>query len=118
MPDPQVDVLRGTLDLLILKALSWGRSHGYAVARWIEQATGDALVIEEGSLYPALHRLEDRGLIASDWGLSQNNRRARYYTLTPTGRRALRAESATWARFARAVFAALEAPANPVEAAS
>ena len=113
MRETQVDVLRGTLDLLILRALSWGRTHGYAVARWIERATGDALAIEEGSLYPALHRLADRGLVVSDWGLSDNNRRARYYTITTAGRRALRAESASWERFARAVFAALAAPADP-----
>lgn len=112
MPEP-VDLLRGTLDLLILKALSWGKAHGYAVARWIEQATDDALQIEEGSLYPALHRLEERGLIESTWGLSENNRRARYYTLTGDGRRQLKQESAMWSRFARAVFAALDAPASP-----
>jgi len=111
-----VDVLQGTLDLLILKALSWGRAHGYAVARWIEQATDDALRIEEGSLYPALHRLEERALVAAEWGLSENNRRAKYYTLTAEGRRRLRSESAAWHRFAKAVFAALDAPANPVVA--
>ena len=112
-----VDLLRGTLDLLVLKALSWGTAHGYAVARWIEQATHDALRIEEGSLYPALHRLEERGLIEAEWGLSENNRRARFYTLTAAGKKALRAESATWAKFARAVFAALDAPANPAAVA-
>jgi len=116
MSDP-VDLLRGTLDLLVLKALSWGTAHGYAVARWIEQATHDALRIEEGSLYPALHRLEERGLIEAEWGLSENNRRARFYTLTAAGKKALRAESATWAKFARAVFAALDAPANPAAVA-
>ncbi|OGU01962.1 MAG: PadR family transcriptional regulator [Gemmatimonadetes bacterium GWC2_71_10] len=108
-----VDVLRGTLDLLVLKALSWGKAHGYAIARWIEQTTDDALRIEEGSLYPALHRLEQRGLVEADWGLSENNRRARYYVLTAEGRRALRTESASWDRFSRAVFAALQAPAGP-----
>ena len=108
-----VDVLRGTLDLLILKALSWGPAHGYAVAAWIERATADALRIEEGSLYPALHRLEERGLVDASWGLSENNRRAKFYSLTAAGRRALRAEAANWSRFATAVFAALEAPANP-----
>ncbi len=113
MPAPPVDLLRGTLDLLILKALSRGRTHGYGVARWIEDATGEALRIEEGSLYPALHRLEERGLVETEWGLSENNRRARYYRLTPAGRRRLRTESDSWTRFARAVFAALEAPANP-----
>lgn len=113
MPDNQVDILRGTLDLLILKAVSWGPVHGYAVARWIEQATGDALPIEEGSLYPALHRLEERGLVDGDWGLSANNRRARFYRLTAEGRRALRAQADNWERFASAVFSALKAPASP-----
>ena len=112
MPKPSVDVLRGTLDLLILKAVSWGPSHGYSVARWIEQATDDVLRIEEGSLYPALHRLETRGWVATEWGLSDNNRRAKYYTLTATGRAQLRAEAATWTRYAEAVFAALNAPAR------
>jgi PadR family transcriptional regulator PadR len=113
MAESSVEVLRGTLDLLILKAVSWGPTHGYAVARWIEQATDDVLRIEEGSLYPALHRLETRRWIAADWGLSDNNRRAKYYTLTPKGRAQLRLEKATWTRFAGAVFAALEAPAQP-----
>ncbi len=112
MPIPQTDVLRGTLDLLILKALSWGPAHGYAVAAWIERVTGDTLRIEEGSLYPALHRLDERGLIEAEWGLSGNNRRAKYYALTARGRQALKAESAMWTRFAGAVFAALEAPAH------
>jgi transcriptional regulator len=113
-----VDLLKGTLDLLVLKSLSLGKAHGYAVARWIEQATDDALQIEEGSLYPALHRLEERGLIDSEWGLSENNRRARFYSLTSEGRRRLKQESASWARFARAIFAALEAPARPQAAAT
>jgi PadR family transcriptional regulator, regulatory protein PadR len=113
MPDFEVEVLRGTLDLLILKAVSWGPTHGYGVARWIEQATNDVLRIEEGSLYPALHRLEVRDWIAADWGTSENNRRAKYYTLTPKGRAQLRREVATFTRFAHAVFAALEAPPQP-----
>ena len=104
------EILRGTLDLLILKALSWGPAHGYAVAEWIERVTGDTLQIEEGSLYPALHRLDERGLIEAEWGVSGTNRRAKYYALTSEGRQALKAESATWTRYARAVFAALEAP--------
>ena len=110
---PDVEVLRGTLDLLILKAVSWGPAHGFAIARWIERATGDVLQIEEGSLYPALHRLNARGWIAAEWGVSDNNRRAKYHTLTPKGRAQLRVEAATWTRFAHAVFAALEAPPNP-----
>ena len=116
MPQP-VNVLQGTLDLLILRALSWGPAHGYAVARWIEQATGDALHIEEGSLYPALHRLEERGHVSSEWGLSENNRRAKFYDLTAEGRRQLKAEAASWHRFARAVLAALDAPARPAAVA-
>jgi PadR family transcriptional regulator, regulatory protein PadR len=117
MPDEPTaaapEILRGTLDLLILKALSWGPSHGYGVARWIEVATGDVLAVGEGSLYPALHRLAERGWIDSEWGTSENNRRARFYALTALGRRQLRAETARWTRYARAVFAALEAPALP-----
>lgn len=114
MAQPSTEVLRGTLDLLILRAVSWGPTHGYAVARWIEQATDDVLRIEEGSLYPALHRLETRDWIAAEWGTSENNRRAKYYTLTAKGRAQLRVETATWTRFAGAVFAALEAPAQPI----
>src|SRR5665213_176013 len=106
MPEHSVEVLRGTLDLLILKSVSWGPTHGYAVARWLEQATDDVLRIEEGSLYPALHRLENRGWISADWGLSEKNRRAKYYTLTAKGRTQLHLETVTWTRFAYAVFAA------------
>src|SRR6476660_9491900 len=113
MPPQNVEVLRGTLDLLILKAVSWGPTHGYGVARWIEQATDDVLQIEEGSLYPALHRLETRGWIDATWGTSDNNRRAKSYTVLAEGRAPLRVEAATWTRFAHAVFAALEAPPKP-----
>jgi transcriptional regulator len=105
------EVLRGTLDLLILKALGWGPAHGYAVARWIQHATNDALAIGEGTLYPALHRLEERGWIAASWGASENNRQAKFYSLTRSGRAQLRVETANWRRYAAAVFAALEAPA-------
>lgn len=112
--DANVEVLRGTLDLLILKAVSWGPTHGYGVARWIETATSDVLRIEEGSLYPALHRLETRAWIAAEWGISENNRRAKFYTLTAKGRSQLRLEAATFTRYANAVFAALEAPPVPV----
>ena len=86
MANDAVELLQGTLDLLILKTLSWGSTHGYGIARWIQQVTGDVLRIEEGSLYPALHRLEKRGWISSDWGLSENNRRAKYYELTARGK--------------------------------
>ena len=101
-------LLPGTLDVLILKTLSWGPMHGYAVAEWIEQRGNGELVIVDAALYKALHRLEDAGAIASEWGLSENNRRARYYSLTPRGRAQLRAESATWRRFALAVGGILE----------
>lgn len=113
MTEPSTEVLRGTLDLLILRALSWGPAHGYSVASWIERATDDVLRIEEGTLYPALHRLEVRGWVSAEWGLSTKNRRAKYYRLTAKGRGQLRVETATWTRFAGAVFAALEAPATP-----
>jgi PadR family transcriptional regulator len=113
LPAPSLDLLKGTLDLLILKTLSWGPSHGYSVARWIEQVTDDVLRVEEGSLYPALHRLEKRAWVESGWGLSENNRRAKYYTITTEGRKRLRAESADWSRFAAAVFKVLDTAPRP-----
>lgn len=106
-----LELLRGTLDLLILRALTRGRLHGFAVMRFLEDATGAALQIEEGSLYPALYRLEDRGWIESEMGLSANNRRARFYRLTPAGRAQLKTEVADFRRFVDAVFQVLEAPA-------
>jgi PadR family transcriptional regulator, regulatory protein PadR len=109
MAEQTNEILRGTLDLLILKALSGRPAHGYSVARWIESATDDALAIGEGTLYPALHRLEDRGWIESEWGVSENNRRAKYYSLTRSGRERLRVEASSWRRYAAAVFAALDA---------
>jgi PadR family transcriptional regulator, regulatory protein PadR len=113
MAHQDLELLRGTLDVLILKTLSWGSAHGYAVASWIEQVTDDALRIEEGSLYPALHRLEKRGWIESEWGLSENNRRAKFYRLTGEGRQQLRAEVSTWARFADAVGKVLNSTEQP-----
>jgi PadR family transcriptional regulator, regulatory protein PadR len=103
------DLLQGTLGILILKSLILGRAHGYAVARWIESTTGDVLSIEEGSLYPALRRLEDRGLVTSEWGLSENNRRARFYAITTEGRKHLRNEAAVWIRYSQAVTRVLRA---------
>src|SRR3954464_7309876 len=108
MPPATLDLLQGTLDVLVLKTLSWGPRHGYAVARWIAETTEDALSVEEGALYTALHRLEKRGLIESEWGLSENNRRAKFYQLTNAGRGALRAQSARWTRYAEAVFKVLQ----------
>lgn len=107
MPDDTLDLLKGTLDVLVLKALTWGPRHGYAVARWIEETTSGTLQVEEGALYHALHRLEKRGALTSAWGISETNRRARYYTLTPAGRRQLVAQTDSWTRYAEAVFAAL-----------
>jgi PadR family transcriptional regulator, regulatory protein PadR len=107
--EPIPDILRGTFDLLILKALSWGPLHGYGVARQIEESTNDALVVGEGTLYPALHRLEERGWISASWGISENNRRAKFYALTKSGRAQLDVEAKYWRRYAAAVFAALNA---------
>ena len=112
MARPTNDVLSGTLDLLVLKALSWKPEHGYGIARWIQQATDDMLAVGEGTLYPALHRLEERGLIAAEWGVSENNRRARFYRLTPAGRRGLRADATAWTRYANAIIAALATPSS------
>ena len=109
MADAETDLLRSSLDLLILKALSWGPKHGYAVAEWIEQATDDACSIEEGTLYPALHRLERKGWVASEWGVSGNNRRAKFYRHTAAGRARFRAEAPVWHRYAEAIAAALRA---------
>lgn len=103
------DLLQGTLGILILKALLLGPAHGYAISRWVEDATGDVLRIEEGSLYPALRRLEDRGWATSEWGVSENNRRARFYTITAAGRKHLRSEASVWLRYSQAVTRALRA---------
>lgn len=108
MPDAPIEVLRGTLDLLILRAASWRPAHGYAIARWIEQATDDVLRIEEGSLYPALHRLELNGLITSEWAASENNRRAKYYSITIAGRKRLKTELADWKRTSQAIALLLQ----------
>lgn len=100
-------LLHGTLDTLILKTLSHGPRHGYAIGRWIEQRAGEAILVEEGSLYPALYRLEKKGLLTSEWGLSELERRAKFYDLTDRGRAALEAETAQWLRFSHAVSAIL-----------
>jgi len=102
-PKSTNDLLNGTLDALVLKTLSWGPRHGYAIARWIEETTDSAITVEEGSLYPALYRLEAGGWLASEWGVSELGRRAKFYRLTRAGRERLRAETARWAGFAAAV---------------
>lgn len=96
-------LLHGTLDFLILKAVSWGARHGYGIARWIERVSDEALGIEEGSLYPALHRMQKAGLVEGSWGVTENNRRAKYYRLTAAGERRLELEQENWARFAAGV---------------
>lgn len=101
-------LLHGTLDTLILKTLTHGPRHGYAIGRWIESETGDAILIEEGSLYPALYRLEKKGLVESEWGLSELERRAKFYRLTSAGSSALASDTADWLRFSRAVTAILK----------
>jgi PadR family transcriptional regulator PadR len=98
-----LDLLHGTLDLLVLRTLAWRPMHGYAVARQIREKSNDVLLVEEGALYPALHRLERKGWIESEWGLSENNRRAKYYQVTALGRRQLRAELTGWMRYVEAV---------------
>jgi PadR family transcriptional regulator PadR len=105
------DLLRGTLDALILKALTWGPRHGYGIAGWVKETSGDALAIEDRALYLGLHRLEEKGWVVSEWGLSDNNRRAKFYELTGRGRARLRAESSRLARYAEGLFRVLNASA-------
>jgi len=105
------ELLRGTLDALVLKTLTWGPRHGYGIAGWIKETSGETLAVEDRALYLALHRLEDRGWVESDWGLSDNNRRAKFYQLTATGRAELRAESKRLARYAYCLFRVLNATA-------
>jgi|SRR5579859_1443268 PadR family transcriptional regulator PadR len=108
MTTSKAELLQGTLDLLILKTLRAGPMHGYAVAQRIQQCSDDVLVVEEGSLYPALYRMEERGWISAEWGKSENNRRARFYSLTRTGRKQLEQEVAIWERVQRAITLVLE----------
>ena len=107
MPRGPNDLLHGTLDVLVLKTLSWGPTHGYGITTWIEQQTGNELEIVDAALYKALHCLEAAGAIAAEWGVSENNRRAKYYSLTRRGRQMLRAETATWKRYVAAVTSVL-----------
>ena len=103
IPREELDLLRGTLDLLILKTLSWGPMHGLAVLRWIEQATHDRLQIEEGALYPALHRMEQKGWLDAEGGITEKNRKAKFYRLSPAGRRQLTAQVSRWAQYTEVV---------------
>jgi PadR family transcriptional regulator len=104
-----LQLLQGTLDLLVLRSLQGGPRHGYDVAHWIQHSSDDALRVEDRALYVALHRMEERGWVTAEWGVSENNRRAKYYALTPKGRRALAARTSTWTRYAEAVFKVLAA---------
>ncbi len=106
-------LLQGTVELLVLKTLSWGPMHGYGIASWIEGATGDVLRVEEGSLYPALYRMARKGWIKGEWGVSENNRRAKYYQLTSEGRRQLTEQVKGWQRLAEAVSQAVGATEAP-----
>ena len=103
MASSDLDLLRGTLDLMALKALSWGPLHGLGVLRWIEQASSDRLQITEGALYPALHRMEERGWLDSEWAITEKNREAKFYKLTPAGRRALADQLSRWHRYSETV---------------
>ena len=102
MPD-QLSLVKGTLDILVLKTLSWGAMHGFEITSWLEDRSGGTLDVEDSALYQALHRLEERGLVAAEWGMTENNRRARYYTLTRAGRTHLRAETTRWLRYTETV---------------
>jgi PadR family transcriptional regulator PadR len=116
----KLELVRGTLDVLILKSLAWGPLHGYAITSLILRQSDEALLVEEGTLYPALWRLESKGLLAAEWGLSENNRKAKFYRLTAEGRRHLRQETKTWEAYAIAVAKVLTAtqpPPEPTEAA-
>ena len=107
--DSDLDLLRGTLDVLVLKSLIFGARHGYDVARWIFETSRETLRVDEGALYTALHRMENRGWLESEWGISDNNRRAKFYQLTAKGRAQLRRSTADWTRYAEAVFLVLRA---------
>jgi PadR family transcriptional regulator, regulatory protein PadR len=101
--DDDLELVQGTLDALVLKTLSWGPRHGYAVARWIHDTSREELRVEDRALYVSLHRLEARGWVESEWGLSENNRKAKFYQLTPAGRKALREQAERWGRYAKAI---------------
>lgn len=104
----ELQLLQGTLDVLVLKTLSWGPRHGYEIARWIRDTTDAELQVEDRALYVSLHRMEERGWLECEWGMTENNRKAKYYELTGEGRRQLAAQTATWSRYAAAVFKVLQ----------
>lgn len=108
MARDELPLLQGTLDVLVLKTLSWGARHGYEIARWIKDTTDAALQVEDRALYVSLHRMEERGWLECQWGLTENNRKAKYYQLTPEGRQQLAAQTESWGRYAAAVFKVLQ----------
>ena len=112
MAPTDLDLLRGTFDLILLRTLTWGPMHGLGILRWIESTTENGLQIEEGSLYPALHRLEQKGWLAAEWGISENNRKAKYYRLSTLGRRQLAAELKRWSRYTAAIGLIIAADGN------
>ena len=111
MPEP-LPLVKGTLDVLVLKALTWGPMHGFEVTAWLETRSGGALAVQDSALYQALHRLEERGWVSADWGVTENNQRARYYRITKAGRAHLAAETTQWVRYADTVTEILTAPAG------
>src|SRR5512146_1274658 len=111
MATEELELLSGTVDLLVLRTLAWGPQHGFAIAKWIKTTSDDMLRIEDRALYLALHRLEERGLVESEWGLSENNRRARFYQLTRAGRKQLQNRTDHWTQYAKAISKVLHAPA-------
>jgi transcriptional regulator len=113
MSNQGLDLLQGTLDVLVLRALSWGSMHGYAVARFIRDGSDGSFQILDGALYTSLHRMEERGWVASEWGTSEKGKRAKFYQLTAAGRRALRAETASWDRYVSAVAKVMGARPEP-----
>jgi transcriptional regulator len=113
MDETATELRKGALDVLILKAISWGPAHGYAISRWIRETTGGTLKIEEGALYPALHRMEQKGWIEAEWGLSETNRRVKSYRMSGEGEKQLRSEASSWARFAAAMAQVLDATQPP-----
>ena len=106
----ELSLISGTLDLLVLRALGWGPMHGFGIARWIKSSSGEAILVEDRALYLALHRLEERGLVESDWGASENNRRARFYQITRAGRKQMQLREEHWTKYVDAVFRVLRAP--------
>ena len=114
MPSSSIDLLQGSLDIIVLKTLSWRPMHGFGIARWIQQTTDDVLQVEEGSLYPSLYRMENKGWVRSEWAITENKRRAKYYEVTAAGRRQLAAQSETWETFVVAMTKILKSSAPQV----